>query len=83
MATDTTTTTPTPEQRLNELRTMFEDAPEVGRKAMANVLHELTSQASTELPPPIESAGSRLGKVSELTLIVPLAPGGCARSCGC
>jgi hypothetical protein len=37
----------------------------------------LKSQAS-DLPPPVESAGrvgARLGKVSELTIIVPLAPG--------
>jgi hypothetical protein len=34
------------------------------------------------LPPPVESAGrvgARLGKVSELTIIVPLAPGGAKR----
>ena len=46
------------------------------------MLEELTSQASETPPPPVESAGrvgSRLGKVSELTIIVPLAPGGAER----
>ena len=41
----------------------------------------LKSQAS-DPPPPVESAGrvgARLGKVSELTIIVPLAPGGAKR----
>jgi len=45
------------------------------------VLSELESQAD-EPPKPIVSAGrvgSRLGKVSELTIIVPLAPGGAKR----
>ena len=45
-------------------------------------LRELTSQASQTPPPPIESAGrvgSRLGKISELTIVVPLAPGGADR----
>ena len=51
------------------------------QKALENALHELKSQAS-DLPPPVESAGrvgARLGKVSELTIIVPLAPGGAKR----
>ena len=42
---------------------------------------ELKSQAS-DPPPAVESAGrvgARLGKVSELTIIVPLAPGGAKR----
>ncbi len=69
-------------QKIRELRELFADAPEVGKKALENVLHELTAQVSQTPPPPIESAGragSRLGKVSELTLIVPLAPGGAKR----
>ena len=64
-----------------QLRDFFADAPELGKKALENVLRELTSQVS-EPPPPIESAGRvgvRLGKRSELTIIVPLAPGGAKR----
>ena len=69
-------------EQLQQLRELFADAPEVGRKALENVLERLESQATGALPPPIESAGragSRLGKVSELTLIVPFAPGGAER----
>jgi hypothetical protein len=72
----------TPEQQLASMRELFADAPEVGRKALDNVLHQLASDASTKPPPPIESAGrvgSRIGKVSELTIIVPFAPGGAER----
>ena len=69
------------EQKIKQLRDLFADAPEVGKKALENALQELRSQAS-ELPPAVESAGrtgARLGKVSELTIIVPLAPGGAKR----
>jgi len=71
----------TVEQKIQQLRELFADAPEVGKTALENVLRELTSQVS-EPPPPVQSAGRagvRLGKVSELTIIVPLAPGGAKR----
>ena len=73
---------PVIEEKIKQLRELFADAPEVGRSALERVLQELTSQASLTPPPPVESAGRagiRLGKVSELTLIVPLAPGGAQR----
>src|SRR5262245_4967845 len=60
------------EKKIQQFRELFADAPEIGRKALENALHELRSQAS-DLPPPVESAGrvgARLGKVSELTIIV-------------
>ena len=66
------------EKKIQQFRELFADAPELGKKALENALHELRSQAS-DPPPPVESAGrvgARLGKVSELTIIVPLAPGG-------
>jgi hypothetical protein len=69
------------EQKIRQLRELFADAPEVGKTALENVLGALTSDASAP-PPPMESAGrtgSRLGQVSELTIIVPLAPGGAQR----
>jgi hypothetical protein len=72
----------TAEEKIQQFRELFADAPEIGKKALESVLHELKSQVSKEPPPPVESAGragSRLGKVSELTLIVPLAPGGAKR----
>ena len=86
MATETETPT-RPEETVDEqiahLRELFADAPEVGKKAFENVLKELSSQASQEPPPPVGSAGragARLGKVSELTIIIPLAPGGAERT---
>jgi len=46
------------------------------------VLSRLASDAAQKPPPPVQSAGrvgARLGKVSELTIIVPFAPGGAQR----
>ena len=68
-------------QKIQQLRELFADATEVGKRALENVIKELSSQVS-EPPPPIESAGrvgARLGKRSELTIIVPLVPGGARR----
>jgi len=90
MATTTTTQSQTGskqsaadvQQKIQELRKLFADAPDVGKKALENVLQRLTVDASRTPPPPVESAGrmgTRLGKVSELTIIVPFAPGGAAR----
>jgi len=70
------------EDKIQQLRALFADAPEVGRSALERVLQDLTAQASQEPPPPVESAGrvgARLGKVSELTILVPFAPGGADR----
>jgi hypothetical protein len=72
----------TVEQKIGQLRELFADAPEVGRTALERVLGRLASDASKAPPPPVDSAGragSRLGKVSELTIIVPFAPGGAQR----
>ena len=69
------------EQKIQQFRELFADAPEIGKKALENALSTLRSQAS-DPPPPVESAGrvgARLGKVSELSIIVPLAPGGAKR----
>jgi hypothetical protein len=70
------------EKKIQQLRELFADAPELGKKALENTLREIKSQVSEAPPPAIESAGrvgARLGKVSELTIIVPLAPGGAKR----
>jgi hypothetical protein len=72
----------TAQEKIQKLQDLYADAPEISKKALENVLRELTSQVSVTPPPPIESAGragSRLGKVSELTLIIPLVPGGAKR----
>jgi hypothetical protein len=71
------------EEKIEQLRELFADAPEIGKTALENVIEKVKAQASQTPPPPVESAGragSRLGKVSELTLIVPLAPGGAERT---
>ena len=71
------------EEKIQQLRELFADAPEVGKAALENVLQELTSQAADTPPPPVQSAGRagiRLGNVAELTIIVPLAPGGADRT---
>jgi hypothetical protein len=83
MATEVQEQSKTVEEQIAHLRELFADAPEVGRKAFENVFKDLTGQAAKEPPPPVVSAGragSRLGKVSELTIIIPLAPGGAERT---
>ena len=70
------------EKKVQQLRELFADAPELGKKALETALLEIKSQVSETPPPAIESAGrvgARLGKVSELTIIVPMAPGGAKR----
>ena len=89
MTTQTQTSNPdqdhTVEKKIQQFRELFADAPEIGKKALENALHELKSQTS-DLPPAIESAGrigARLGKVSELTIISrshPAAQSVCALS---
>jgi hypothetical protein len=87
MTTETTMATEpgqdtTVEEKISQQRELFADAPEVGKTALEKVLSRLASDASQKPPPPVQSAGrveSRLGKVSELTIIVPFAPGGARR----
>jgi len=73
----------TVEEKINQLRELFADAPQYAKTAVENVLDELKSQVESEPPASrMESAGragSRQGKVSELTLLVPFAPGGAQR----
>jgi hypothetical protein len=62
----TTDVQPTTDEKVEMLRKLMADAPEVGKKALENVLGQLASDASEKQPPPVESAGrvgSRLGKV--------------------
>jgi len=71
------------EEKLQKLREIYADASEVGKTALENVIRALKSGAPAKEPAArIESAGRigrRQGKVSELTVIVPLAPGGAKR----
>jgi hypothetical protein len=69
------------EQKVQKLRDLFADAPELGKKALESVIAELKSQVS-EPRAKVESAGrvgARLGQRSELTMLVPLVPGGAKR----
>jgi len=68
--------------RITRFRELFANGPEVGRTAAENVLKERASRASGEPASRMESAGrvgSRQGKVSELTVVAPLAAGGAER----
>jgi hypothetical protein len=71
------------QQKIRAMRELFADAPELGKRALENALREVAADISQgQVLAPIESAGrtgSRVGKVSELTIIVPLAPGGAKR----
>lgn len=71
------------EQKVQKLRELYADASEIGKTALENVIRALRSDAPAKEPAAqIGSAGRigrRQGKVSELTVIVPLAPGGAKR----
>jgi len=70
------------DKKVQALRDLFADAPDLGKRALENALAEINSDATETPPPPIESAGrvgARLGKVSELTMLIPFAPGGAKR----
>jgi hypothetical protein len=69
------------EKKVQELRQAFANAPQFAKTALENTLRDLASTASQPRSR-MESAGrtgSRQGKVSELTMIAPFAPGGAAR----
>ena len=69
------------EKKIQKLRELYADAPQFARTALENTLRDLTATAAQPRTR-MESAGrtgSRQGKVSELTVIAPLAPGGAAR----
>jgi hypothetical protein len=74
---------PVIEQKIQQLRELYADAPEMGRVAAEHLLSDLQSEvaARTEAAR-TESAGRigvRQGKVSELTVIAPFAEGGAKR----
>jgi hypothetical protein len=71
------------EQKVQKLRALYADASDTAKAALESVIRTLKSDAPVEKPVArTESAGRvgrRQGKVSELTVIVPLAPGGATR----
>ena len=71
----------TVEDKIQQLRQLYADAPQFAKTALENTVRDLASAASKPRSR-MESAGrtgSRQGKVSELTLIAPFAPRGAAR----
>jgi len=68
-------------QKIQELQGLYADAPELAKTALEHLLPELASQGSEAASQMTTAgrAGSRQGKVSELTMIAPFAPGGAKR----
>jgi hypothetical protein len=72
----------TVEKKIQQLREVYRDAPEMAKVALENALPSLKSLALEAQASQTESAGRigiRLGSVSELTVIAPFAPGGARR----
>ena len=68
------------EQKLQKLRELYADAPEVGKAALKNGLARITEELAA--PPHQQTAGrigARQNKVSELTIFLPFVPGGAKR----
>ena len=68
------------EQKLQKLREIYADAPEIGRAALERGLKMLTQELAA--PSRAQSAGrigARQGKVSELTVFLPFVKGGAKR----
>src|SRR6201991_2833141 len=70
----------TVEQKLQKMRELYADAPELGKAALKNGLSMLTKELAA--PSAAQTAGrigARQGKVSELTVLLPFVPGGAKR----
>lgn len=71
---------PVVQQKINRLRELYADAPELGKvaleKGLPNLKRELAAATGTQNAGRI---GARQGKVSELTGIIPFAKGGAKR----
>jgi hypothetical protein len=71
------------EEKVQKLRELYADATDIQKSALENVIRALKSGAPAKEPAAsIGTAGRigrRQGKVSELTVIAPLAPGGAKR----
>ena len=66
--------------KIEELREAYADAPEIGRVALEKVMPELELAVRAQLKASTAGrTGLRQGKVSELTAIVTFAPGGAQR----
>ena len=79
-----TVTAPEPDQavekKIQQLRELYADAPELGRVALENGLSDLERElAAATRADSAGRVGARQGRVSEFTLILPFADGGAAR----
>ena len=77
MATLEQTRTDQVAEKIKKVQQLYADAPEVGRVALKNGLEALKQELTAATQ--VQSAGrigARQGKVSELTAIIPLEPGG-------
>ena len=81
-----TTAAPEPvqtvEDKIKRVRELYADAPEVGKQALENALREGAASWVSEPRTRMESAGragSRQGRVSEFTILLPLVEGGAER----
>ena len=64
-------------EKVKKVQELYADAPEVGRVALQNGLENLKLElAATTQRQSAGRIGARQGKVSELTAIIPLEPGG-------
>jgi len=71
---------PIVKQKIQRLRELYADAPDLGKVALENGLPDLARELATATG--VQSAGrvgARQGKVSELTGILPIAEGGAKR----
>src|ERR1700741_4324392 len=68
------------EQKLQTLRELYADAPELGKAALKNGLAMLTQELAAEgRAQTAGRIGARQGKVSELTVFLPFVKGGAKR----
>ena len=72
----------TVEKKIQRLRELFANGPEMGKKALEAQIKQIEATAEREPKTRMSSAGRigvRQGKVSELVVIAPFAPGGAER----
>ena len=68
------------EKKLQKIRELYEDAPEIGKAALKNGLAMLTEElAASGRAQTAGRIGARQGKVSELTVFLPFVKGGAKR----
>ena len=70
------------EERIRKLREIYADATEISKTALENVIRKVQSGGPGKPPVPMVSAGrigARQGKVSELTVIIPIKPAAATR----